>query len=173
MRALSGLFYLGEGWISLDFLGFSRPNRDFSMGYTGFSRKNISRPFSAASRGAGTVACGRGHAEGQDWPWGSLPRFLIFCKRLPSEPFPFGRFNPKATRSRADCNSVESDFADAIVDRVAALRSAATIDCVDPNAICSNQGEDAGLGRRQVARYARQNEPESANGFRAGAGESR
>jgi hypothetical protein len=22
-----------EGWISLDFLGFSRPNRDFSMGY--------------------------------------------------------------------------------------------------------------------------------------------
>src|SRR5579871_1683661 len=26
-----------EGWIFLDFLGFSRPNRDFSMGYTGFS----------------------------------------------------------------------------------------------------------------------------------------
>jgi hypothetical protein len=22
-----------EGWIVLDFLGFSRPNRDFSMGY--------------------------------------------------------------------------------------------------------------------------------------------
>jgi hypothetical protein len=22
-----------EGWISLDFLGFSRPNRDFSMSY--------------------------------------------------------------------------------------------------------------------------------------------
>jgi hypothetical protein len=27
-----------EGWIHLDFLGFSRPNRDFSMGYAGFSR---------------------------------------------------------------------------------------------------------------------------------------
>jgi hypothetical protein len=24
-----------EGWISLDFLGFSRPNRDLSMSYTG------------------------------------------------------------------------------------------------------------------------------------------
>jgi hypothetical protein len=32
-----------EGWISLDFLGFSRPNRDFSMGYAKSSwRKSIS-----------------------------------------------------------------------------------------------------------------------------------
>jgi hypothetical protein len=32
-----------EGWISLDFLGFSRPNRDFSMGYARSSwRKSIS-----------------------------------------------------------------------------------------------------------------------------------
>jgi hypothetical protein len=34
---------LGFPWISLDFLGFSRPNRDFSMGYAGFSAKKISR----------------------------------------------------------------------------------------------------------------------------------
>jgi hypothetical protein len=27
----------------LDFLGFSRPNRDLSMGYTGFSLKKIFR----------------------------------------------------------------------------------------------------------------------------------
>jgi hypothetical protein len=26
------------GWKSLDFLGFSRPNRDLSMGYAGFSQ---------------------------------------------------------------------------------------------------------------------------------------
>jgi hypothetical protein len=32
-----------EGWISLDFLGFSRPNRDFSMGCAAFWRKKISR----------------------------------------------------------------------------------------------------------------------------------
>jgi hypothetical protein len=29
----------------LDFLGFSRPNRDFSMGYTEFSAKNVSSRF--------------------------------------------------------------------------------------------------------------------------------
>jgi hypothetical protein len=31
-----------EGWKSLDFLGFSRPKRDFSMGYAGFSLKEKS-----------------------------------------------------------------------------------------------------------------------------------
>jgi hypothetical protein len=30
-------------WILLDFLGFSRPNRDLSMGCTGFSLKKFSR----------------------------------------------------------------------------------------------------------------------------------
>jgi hypothetical protein len=30
-----------ERWILLDFLGFSRPNRAFSMGYTGFSPENF------------------------------------------------------------------------------------------------------------------------------------
>jgi hypothetical protein len=28
-------------WIPLDFLGFSRQNLDFSMGYAGFSRKKF------------------------------------------------------------------------------------------------------------------------------------
>jgi hypothetical protein len=32
-------------WISLDFLGFSRPNQDLSMGYKDFSRKVFSWPF--------------------------------------------------------------------------------------------------------------------------------
>jgi hypothetical protein len=32
-----------KGWILLDFLGFSRPNRAFSMGYAGFSADKISR----------------------------------------------------------------------------------------------------------------------------------
>jgi hypothetical protein len=35
-----------EGWISLDFLGFSRPNLYLSMGYAGFRGKQISRAFS-------------------------------------------------------------------------------------------------------------------------------
>jgi hypothetical protein len=29
-------------WISLDFLGFSRPNRELSMGYAAFIGKNFS-----------------------------------------------------------------------------------------------------------------------------------
>jgi hypothetical protein len=29
-------------WICLDFLGFSRPNLDFSIGCAGFSRENFS-----------------------------------------------------------------------------------------------------------------------------------
>jgi hypothetical protein len=34
-----------ERCFSLDFLGFSRPKRDLSMGYARFSLKNFSRPF--------------------------------------------------------------------------------------------------------------------------------
>jgi hypothetical protein len=30
----------------------------------------------------------------------SLTQFLFFCKRLPSEPFPFGHLNPKAVCSK-------------------------------------------------------------------------
>jgi hypothetical protein len=33
------------GWISLDFLGFSRPNRDLSTGYTRFSLEIFSSGF--------------------------------------------------------------------------------------------------------------------------------
>jgi hypothetical protein len=37
-------------WISLDFLGFSRQNRDFSMGYKGFSAYDFSMAFAAPER---------------------------------------------------------------------------------------------------------------------------
>jgi hypothetical protein len=33
------------GWISLDFLGFSSPNRTLSMGYAGFSLEKFSQRF--------------------------------------------------------------------------------------------------------------------------------
>jgi hypothetical protein len=52
-----------EGWISLDFLGFSRPNRDLSEGYAGKSADNFSWRFPRTVRPPGrqpTVeACGR------------------------------------------------------------------------------------------------------------------
>ena len=41
------------GWIILDFLGFSRPNRDLSMGYTASTAKNFSRALLPDTRGAG------------------------------------------------------------------------------------------------------------------------
>jgi hypothetical protein len=64
-----------ERWTSLDFLGFSRPNRDFSMGYGGFSREEISRAFRlkgvARSRG-------RGHADTQNFHEASLSSNFVF-----------------------------------------------------------------------------------------------
>ena len=46
-----------ECWISLDFLGFSRPNRDFSMGYADKASENFSwASVPWTGRGAGTGA---------------------------------------------------------------------------------------------------------------------
>jgi hypothetical protein len=42
-----------EGGKSLDFLGFSRPNRAFSMGYARFSLKEISRALRRADGSVG------------------------------------------------------------------------------------------------------------------------
>jgi hypothetical protein len=73
-------------WIALDFLGFSRPNRDLSMGYADFSRRNFSRalpPLRETRR------------DGRRRSWAmrkrrivheaSLAWFLIFCKILLSD----------------------------------------------------------------------------------------
>src|ERR1700722_19036976 len=70
------------------------------MGYAGIKRGNFFLSSSSwrSQRRDGTG--GRGHAEAQDCHGASLTLFLIFCKRLPSAPFPLGRLNPKAARSR-------------------------------------------------------------------------
>jgi hypothetical protein len=59
-----------ECWISLDFLGFSRQNRDFSMGYAAFSAENFFSRFFPVVRSSTIYACGLGHAEAQDCSWG-------------------------------------------------------------------------------------------------------
>jgi hypothetical protein len=50
-------------WILLDFLGFSRLERDFSMGYTAFSGKDFSKALlygvGAPERRITILACGR------------------------------------------------------------------------------------------------------------------
>jgi hypothetical protein len=66
-------------WILLDFLGFSRPNLDFSMGYKGFSAYDFSMAFEAPGGESKALACGGGRIVHE----ATLIQFLIFCKILP------------------------------------------------------------------------------------------
>ena len=76
-----------EGWISLDFLGFSRPNRDLSMGYTGFSLKSFSWPFCPwAFEAAGRTAADEAMRKRRGVHRASLTWILIFCSLLSSRP---------------------------------------------------------------------------------------
>jgi hypothetical protein len=84
-----------RGWKSLDFLGFSRPNRAFSMGYGRFSAKFFSCPFLAA-RAARAGAAVRLAAlvmtpvqSGGPLSLGSPPGILSF------NPGPVVRWSPK------------------------------------------------------------------------------
>jgi hypothetical protein len=62
--------------ISLDFLGISLDSlvriETFQWVMRPEAGKLFSQPFSLASKGAGTGACRRGHAEAQDCSWGKL-----------------------------------------------------------------------------------------------------
>jgi hypothetical protein len=69
-----------EHWIPLDFLGFSRPNRDLSMGYEGFSPEDFSRRFRpAAARGAQQAAAVETMAKRALLHGKTLTLFLILC----------------------------------------------------------------------------------------------
>jgi hypothetical protein len=70
-----------ERWISLDFLGFSRPKQDLSMGYTRFSLENFSRRF-LALRSAKSGAGARHHGEGHDCSWGKLSSVSDFLQEI-------------------------------------------------------------------------------------------
>jgi hypothetical protein len=77
------------GWISLDFLGFSRPNRDLSVGYTGFSLKSFSWPFcSWAFEAAERKAVGEAMRKRRRVHRASLTRFLIFCNLFRPDAYP-------------------------------------------------------------------------------------
>ena len=92
------------GWILLDFLGFSRPNRDLSIGYKGFSVKNFSSRFFPSIR---SVSMGNAQSRRrgrQDCSGASLFQFLIFCKDCRGR----GRrpAHPKAIALRSKPNSL-------------------------------------------------------------------
>jgi hypothetical protein len=71
-----------EGLIVLDFLGFFRPDRDLSMGYTRFSRVEFFSTLSLALAAPGTGAGGRGHAEGRFAHQASLNQVLLFRNKM-------------------------------------------------------------------------------------------
>jgi hypothetical protein len=71
-----------EGWKSLDFLGFTRPNRAFSRGYAGFSLKEISRALFAPSQNLGTPAHDLDLRKGTDWSWGKLNSISGFLQEI-------------------------------------------------------------------------------------------
>jgi hypothetical protein len=56
-----------EGWISLDFLGFSRQNLDFSMGYERKALENISRALPPGGAALKWERAGTADAEGPNW----------------------------------------------------------------------------------------------------------
>jgi hypothetical protein len=74
--------------IFLDFLGFPRPNRDLSMGYTRLSRKKFSSRFSPAFEARGRNPTVLTRAEAQDCSLAKLnltsayPQELVGSSRL-------------------------------------------------------------------------------------------
>jgi hypothetical protein len=95
--AYPGLGFLGSslircedpdygGWISLDFLGFSRQNLDLSMGYPTESEERFFSRFCRRARTVGTVAHEFSLCKGMIVHGASLSQFLIFCNKLQSKP---------------------------------------------------------------------------------------
>jgi hypothetical protein len=84
-----------EGWISLDSLVRIETFQGLRSLKRGICFSALFRGVTSAGKGAAVEAM-RKHRIVHG---ASLTQFLIFCKRLSSEPFPFGRLNPKAARS--------------------------------------------------------------------------
>src|SRR3984957_15537608 len=85
------------GWISLDFLGFSRPDRDLSMGYTRFSAKIFSSRLSSRKsrrNGGPTIR----HAEEMDCSWGDLSLISDFLQEIAARALGFG---PPPSKSKS------------------------------------------------------------------------
>jgi hypothetical protein len=77
-----------ERWIVLDFLGFARQNRYFSMDYTEFSPKKNSRPlFRCAS--STILTCG----NAPDWFVKHISVISVFLQDAVPKPLLFGGLN--------------------------------------------------------------------------------
>src|SRR3984957_14162478 len=87
------------GWKSLDFLGFSRPNRDLSMGYTRFSEDFFSSRFCRRERAVETAAPRFGTRKGWIVHGGKLSVISDFLQEIAVRALSFRRLHPKANRS--------------------------------------------------------------------------
>jgi hypothetical protein len=74
------------------------------MGYTKFSTENFCSRFCGRETTVETAGPRFGMRKGRIVHGASLLEFLIFCKKLPPEPFPSGRLKPKANHSLIDTN---------------------------------------------------------------------
>jgi hypothetical protein len=77
-----------ERWKSLDVLGFSRPNRAFSMGYAGFSLKEISRALLPATDDLAEPAPAVSGAEGWNDHETKLSSLSDFLQEIAVEAVP-------------------------------------------------------------------------------------
>jgi hypothetical protein len=71
-----------EGWISLDFLGFSRSNQDFSMGYADKARRIFPRAFVVAKEPSETVSPRFGMRKGQTAHGGKFNLISDFLQEI-------------------------------------------------------------------------------------------
>jgi hypothetical protein len=71
-----------ERWKSLDFLGFSRPNRAFSMGCAGFSLKGNFSPLSPPAAELWERQPRFWLREGTDWSWGKPNQISAFLQEI-------------------------------------------------------------------------------------------
>ena len=77
-----GEFPHSEGWLPLDFLGFSRQNRDLSISYGHKAANVFLHALSHDTRGAGSGANGLGGWVSRIVHRASLILFLVFCNNL-------------------------------------------------------------------------------------------
>jgi hypothetical protein len=94
-----------ECWFFLDFLGFSRPNLDLSMGYTDFSAKNFSWPFAPVVRGATPAERSRNMGKNTISHVRSLFQFLTFFNLLSqwARHYSQSEARPARVRTQSDC----------------------------------------------------------------------
>jgi hypothetical protein len=85
------------GCKSLDFLGFSRPNLDLSMGYRRFSVKDFSTALLSSRKRRGNGDPTIRHAEGMDCSWDKLSLISDFLQDIATT-LPFG---PPPSKSKS------------------------------------------------------------------------